>query len=386
VARNHDAAGKILSLSTSRSFTYDDRGRMAQFLVNGATSREYRYNARGERVAKLNVPSPQYHRYYVYDEAGRLLGEYRPNGTRVAEYVWLDDTLVAVFSTHGDSNHQLVLTDHLGTPRAIVHPDTNAILWRWDLTASAFGDHAANQDPDGDGAAYTFNLRYPGQYYDVETGLHYNYFRDYDPSTGRYVQSDPIGLDGGLSTYSYVGASPLQGTDPYGLLDVQAQYGISQGAGSFRYKFTFQTNYWSDVAIDRLGRLTRGRGPNALSNVQGLAERTDGSPVGMSEIPFTAKRGLELCADIDKDLERIFNELFPGQAGEWINAEQAQQALNAFRDHLNDKIRGCGYFGKSCQDPYRRVSDFYQFNTMLQRSHARMDSYSTAVYARHNSP
>jgi RHS repeat-associated protein len=217
VARNHDAAGNTLSLSTSRSFTYDDRGRMAQFLVNGATSREYRYNARGERVAKLNVPSPQYHRYYVYDEAGRLLGEYRPNGTRVTEYVWLDDTLVAVFSTHGDSNHQLVLTDHLGRPRVIVHPGTNAILWRWDLTASAFGDHAANQDPDGDGAAYTFNLRYPGQYYDAETGLHYNYFRDYDPTTGRYLQSDPIGHQGGINTYAYVSGGPLSHSDPFGL-------------------------------------------------------------------------------------------------------------------------------------------------------------------------
>jgi RHS repeat-associated protein len=223
MARNHDAAGNTLSLSASRSFTYDDRGRMAQFLVNGATSREYRYNARGERVAKLNVPSPQYHRYYVYDEAGRLLGEYRPNGTRVAEYVWLDDTLVAVFSTHGDSNHQLVLTDHLGTPRAIVHPTSNAIVWRWDLTPSAFGDHAAQTDPDGDGTGYTFNLRYPGQYYDAETGLHYNYFRDYDPSTGRYVQSDPIGLGGGLSTFAYVGGRPFGSTDPLGLFAPEEQ-------------------------------------------------------------------------------------------------------------------------------------------------------------------
>ena len=61
-------------------------------------------------------------------------------------------------------------------------------------------------------------LRFPGQYFDAETGLHYNYFRDYDPSTGRYIESDPIGLDGGLNTYLYAESNPLLLVDPYGLL------------------------------------------------------------------------------------------------------------------------------------------------------------------------
>jgi RHS repeat-associated protein len=63
-----------------------------------------------------------------------------------------------------------------------------------------------------------YNLRYPGQYYDEETGLNYNYFRDYDPQTGRYIESDPIGLHGGsLSTYTYIGDGPLAGRDIFGL-------------------------------------------------------------------------------------------------------------------------------------------------------------------------
>lgn len=101
----------------------------------------------------------------------------------------------------------------------MVNPPTNAIIWRWDLTGSAFGNHARQANPDGDGANYALNLRYPGQYYDGESGLHYNYFRDYDPATGRYVQSDPIGLGGGVNTYSYVGGQPLSKFDPLGLAE-----------------------------------------------------------------------------------------------------------------------------------------------------------------------
>jgi len=65
--------------------------------------------------------------------------------------------------------------------------------------------------------SYTYNLRFPGQYYDAESGFHYNVNRDYEPATGRYVQSDPIGLGGGISTYSYVNSGPLNNFDVFGL-------------------------------------------------------------------------------------------------------------------------------------------------------------------------
>jgi RHS repeat-associated protein len=88
-------------------------------------------------------------------------------------------------------------------------------VWRWD--SDAFGVGAANLDPDADTNEVNVRLRFPGQYLDEETGLHYNYFRDYDPSTGRYVESDPIGLRAGANTYLYGGANPLSAFDPYGL-------------------------------------------------------------------------------------------------------------------------------------------------------------------------
>ena len=79
------------------------------------------------------------------------------------------------------------------------------------------GKAAVDEDPDGDGQSVSLNVRFPGQYYDSVTALHYNYFRTYDPSTGRYLESDPIGLAGGLNTYLYVNANPLRYSDPRGL-------------------------------------------------------------------------------------------------------------------------------------------------------------------------
>src|SRR5438094_9584586 len=90
--------------------------------------------------------------------------------------------------------------DHLNTPRMIAN-STGTTVWRWDQ-GEPFGNDVPNDNPSGAGA-FDFPLRFPGQYFDRETNLAYNYFRDYDPAIGRYAQSDPIGLIGGLNTYSY---------------------------------------------------------------------------------------------------------------------------------------------------------------------------------------
>lgn len=87
----------------------------------------------------------------------------------------------------------------------------------WAARPEPFGQTVPNEDPDGDGIGFAFNLRLPGQYFDAETGLHYNYFRTYDPATGRYIESDPIGLAGGLNPYLYAAANPLRYIDPLGL-------------------------------------------------------------------------------------------------------------------------------------------------------------------------
>ena len=101
-----------------------------------------------------------------------------------------------------------VHADHLGSPQKMTD-SSKAIVW--DAVFTPFGKvHSIT------GTA-TNNQRFPGQYVDQETGYSYNYFRDYDPTTGRYIQSDPIGLRGGLNTYGYVGGNPVSRFDYFGL-------------------------------------------------------------------------------------------------------------------------------------------------------------------------
>ncbi len=105
--------------------------------------------------------------------------------------------------------------DHLGTPR-VVADAAGVTVWRWD-NLEPFGLTGVQTDPDGNGQAFVLNLRFAGQYFDAESGLFHNRHRDYDSASGRYVQADPIGLAGGISLYSYVGANPLGFVDPLGL-------------------------------------------------------------------------------------------------------------------------------------------------------------------------
>jgi len=99
-------------------------------------------------------------------------------------------------------------------------------VWRWDQ-AEPFGNNPADEDPDANSVAFDLPLRLPGQRYDAETALHYNYFRDYDPTIGRYGESDLIGLRGGLNTYAYVNGRPLSAIDLRGLFSADVHFKIT---------------------------------------------------------------------------------------------------------------------------------------------------------------
>ena len=183
---------------------------------------------------------------YYYDEDGSLLYEQGTGGaqsTGSAHYVYLPTPAGPMpVAFYNGSRHYAVHTDHLNTPRRLTQSDKK-IAWQWAF--SAFGDElpttASNRFVDIANTPslgttkvdeVSFNLRYPGQYFDKESGLSYNYFRSYDARTGRYSQSDPIGLDGGWNRFTYAESNPLSFTDPEGLLSIGGGVGGSVGGTS----------------------------------------------------------------------------------------------------------------------------------------------------------
>jgi RHS repeat-associated protein len=206
----YTAAGQS-SAYGSDIFSYNDRGRLLGVTVGSAVT-SYLYNALGQLIEKSGAPGTS---LYMDDEAGHLLGEYTSTGALTQETIWLGDTPVATLRPNGSSiSIYYVHTDHLNTPKKVTRASDNALAWRWDQ--DPFGTAAPNQNPASLGT-FIYNLRFPGQMYMSETGLSYNYHRDFDPQTGRYVESDPIGLKGGKNTYAYVGEKPISFADPLGL-------------------------------------------------------------------------------------------------------------------------------------------------------------------------
>ncbi|MBS0422783.1 MAG: RHS repeat-associated core domain-containing protein [Proteobacteria bacterium] len=152
---------------------------------------------------------------YAYDEAGHLIGEYDGTGALIEETVWLSDTSVATLRPSGATVAIYdVHSDQLNTPRQVTRPSDNTAMWTWN--SDPFGTDAANPNPAGAGT-FANSLRFAGQVFDGQTGLHYNYFREYDPAIGRYIESDPIGMKGGANPYMYSMDAPAQYADPFGL-------------------------------------------------------------------------------------------------------------------------------------------------------------------------
>ncbi len=228
IGYSFDAAGNRTS-DGRITYAYNQRGRMNQVrIINGATTTTYNYliNGINLRVRKTGPSTvvPQGTRIFVYDDAGKLIGEYDNLGRARIEHVWLDNRPIAAITytysgtstTPATTTTSYVETDHLATPRLITNASRQK---RWSWESAPYGDTFPNESPQGLGA-YNYNLRFPGQYFDAETNHHYNHHRDYESTSGRYVQSDPIGLAGGINTYAYVEGNPLTGMDPLGLFDI----------------------------------------------------------------------------------------------------------------------------------------------------------------------
>ncbi|WP_170157861.1 RHS repeat domain-containing protein [Litoreibacter meonggei] len=206
----HDAAGNVTyddRSGTGYGYDYDAAGRMDTFSIFGVAQEEYQYDAVGQQVVRrLTQDGVEHHSFF--GPGGQRISEYEvPIGTKtktlLREYVWLGDIPVAVIE---NSQVYYVRADHIGKP---IFATDSLGAKVWEATYLPFGGvHTSTGTP--------MNLRFPGQWFQSESGLHQNWMRDYDPTLGRYIQSDPLGLVDGSSVYGYAMQNPGRYADPSG--------------------------------------------------------------------------------------------------------------------------------------------------------------------------
>jgi RHS repeat-associated protein len=220
-----DPVGNIIDWGM-KGWTYDLRNRMQEYKESGATKAIYEYDGFGQRIKKTR-PDQAIERTTLlhFNTAGQIIQEtifdQVNNPVETRSYIWVDAMPVGylrqrIVNGNQVNQHKLVYlhADQLNTPRVGTNPAAD-IVWRWD--SDAFGMGSAEEISDGSAISATINLRMPGQYHDSESGSFYNYYRDYNPRLGRYLQSDFLGLAGGPNTYLYASNNHLSYMDPYGL-------------------------------------------------------------------------------------------------------------------------------------------------------------------------
>lgn len=207
----------------NRVYEYDGLNRLVTVTENAAQIAAYTYNALNQRMKKAASTGTK---IFHYDQQGRLIAETTEHGRTVVEYVYLGDQPLAMIRP--GENIYYYHNDHLGAPRALTNGSGN-VVWK--------GFYAPFGEVNVFAATIENNLRFPGQYYDTETGLHYNWNRYYDPKTGRYITPDPIGLTGGINPFVYVTNNPVNFADPWGLWGEDVHSGIGNHA--------YGTNLWA---------------------------------------------------------------------------------------------------------------------------------------------
>ena len=207
----HDAAGNVASDGVF-TYTWDGLNRLVKVEKAGVPVATYGYDSQNRRIRKT-VGSRTIH--YHYDQNNLLIAETLADGTPLRDYFYLNNEPLALREYETNPGLYYYLNDHLGTPQQLVKADGTKV---WLAAYLPYGQAQVQL------ATVANNLRFPGQYFDAETGLHYNWNRYYDSDTGRYLSADPIGLDGGMNLYAYVNGDPVNWIDPEGL----SQYSITR--------------------------------------------------------------------------------------------------------------------------------------------------------------
>jgi len=202
---SHDAAGNVASDGVF-AYTWDGLNRLVKVEKAGAIVATYGYDSGNRRIRKT-VGNKTIH--YHYDQNNLLIAETLADGTPLRDYFYLNNEPLALREYETSPGLYYFLNDHLGTPQQLVKADGTKV---WQAAYLPYGQAQVQT------VTVANNLRFPGQYFDTETGLHYNWNRYYDPTTGRYISSDPIGLAGGMNLYGYVQNDPVNRIDPLGLM------------------------------------------------------------------------------------------------------------------------------------------------------------------------
>ena len=339
VSITYDASGRTTSLGIL-TLTYNDRGRLAQVSNTGGTLGQYTYNALEQRIIKTAGGLTT---VFHYDRQGRLIAESATDGTILREYIYFDDEPLALLE-NGATYY--FANDHLGSSQALFDQYGETV---WQAQYDPFG--AAVVSPE---STLVNHLRLPGQYFDSETGLHYNWHRYYDPGLGRYLTPDPIGLDGGLNLYAYVDNGPANDIDPWGLMVAS------------------DIIRWAPIVIPAAPTLA-GAGALGAGVITGLgiilypSELGDGTIDGASEMarnPITHER---------KD--EILDEPIPGYPEDPKDyCPKIRKAIDALNTTINWRKRDMAEYGYHAQNPSRgghnkRIKRLTQKRDALQKKY-----------------
>jgi RHS repeat-associated protein len=206
-AFTYDASGNVTwdnRTGGGYSYTYDAAGRMASFSINGVLQAEYKYDFAGRQAIRKLYGANPVTIHSVFDAQDRRIAEYNEaTGALIREYVWMGWEPIAVIE---GGVVYYIRADHIGRP--VFATNTSGVKV-WTATYTPFG---GVHTPTG----LPIEARFPGQWYQSESGLHQNWMRDYDPTTGRYIEADPLGLIDGASVYGYVAGNSQRWADPKG--------------------------------------------------------------------------------------------------------------------------------------------------------------------------
>ncbi len=224
--------------------------------------------------------------------------------------------------------------DHLGTPQVLTDQNQQVV---WQGSQEPFGENTPST------SLVNQNIRFPGQYFDEETGMHYNYFRTYDTTLGRFSQSDPIGLQGGLNRFIYGNNDAISRNDPLGLFDVGGnQIEIGDRSG-YRFKVTFYDKAASRFARD-YGRLKFQRIDALAFLFKSFSNKT-----GVSDLP-KSDRGV--CDVFDVKAREVFEEMF-GNSDTRVDSSQLLEfilKLETMEDYPSTSYPEAADFVRKAED------------------------------------